>query len=243
MTPQDICSTTAEPLGNIGGHFYFQPDTLAAGKELGLDGFRFYVLGRGGVMGDVDAALVHAGFGYFDPALIEKMWNTAKERVEPRTAAKAYLDAAYALARVNFEDSPTLAAFTEAAKKVIDSVDRSALPLFAAHAAMPVPEDTAAAAYHYAIVLRELRGSVHLAAVAAAGLHSRVAHQMRRPDMVETFGWKEELDVVGEHHDRRSRVDEMTDDAMTQIYSVLDEADGAALVAGVDEMATALGIT
>lgn len=243
MTPEDICTATAEPLGNIGAHFYFQPETLAAGKELGLDGFRFYVLGRGGVMGDVDAALVQSGFGYFDPALIAKMWNSAKERVGPKAAATAYLEAGYALARTNFEDSPALAAFAAAAEKVIDSVDRSALPLFAAHAAMPVPEDTAAAAYHYAIVLRELRGSVHLAAVAAAGLHSRVAHQMRRPDMVESFGWKEELDVMAEHHNRRSRVDEMTDDAMTQIYSALDDEEGAAFVDGVTEMATALSVS
>jgi hypothetical protein len=243
MTPEDICATTAEPLGNIGAHFYFQPETLAAGKELGLDGFRFYVLGRGGVMGDVDAALVQSGFGYFDPALVEKMWNSAKDRVAPQAAATAYLDAGYALARANFDDSPALAGFVAAAAKVIGSVDRSALPLFAAYAAMPVPEDTIAAAYHYAIVLRELRGSVHLAAVAAAGLHSRVAHQMRRPDMIEMFGWKEELDVVAEHHGRRSRADEMTDDAMTQIYSVLDETDGAAFIAGVTEMAEALGVS
>ena len=50
MTPQDIMRTIAEPTGPIGSAFYFHPDTMARGKELGLDGFRFYVLGRGGVL-------------------------------------------------------------------------------------------------------------------------------------------------------------------------------------------------
>ncbi|NNC81877.1 MAG: hypothetical protein HKN94_17175 [Acidimicrobiales bacterium] len=243
MTPEELCTTTAAPIGTIGAHFYFQPETLAAGKEIGLDGFRFYILGRGGVMGDVDNAVVQSAFGYFDPALIERMWDSARERVPAREAAAAYLEASYTVARSTVAASPTLEAFVDAAAKVVANVDRSGLPLFAGYASMPVPDDTVAAAYHYAVLLRELRGSVHLASVAAAGLHSRVAHQMRRPDMVEFFGWTEELDVVDEHHDRRARADEMTDDAMTQIYSVLSADEAAAFAVGVEEMAQALEVT
>ncbi|MGI9594675.1 MAG: helix-turn-helix domain-containing protein, partial [Acidimicrobiales bacterium] len=55
----------AGPIGAAGAAFYVNPDTLARGKELGLDGFRFYVLGRGGVMGDVPAKVVESAFGYF----------------------------------------------------------------------------------------------------------------------------------------------------------------------------------
>ena len=39
--------------GDIGSAFYFHPDTLAMAKGHGLDGFRMYFLGRGGVLGDV----------------------------------------------------------------------------------------------------------------------------------------------------------------------------------------------
>jgi hypothetical protein len=99
MTPQEIMRTIAEPTGPIGSAFYFHPDTMARGKELGLDGFRFYVLGRGGVLGDVDAAVVHAAFGYFHPDMISNLWNSAKEVMAPRDGAREYLACAHAMAR------------------------------------------------------------------------------------------------------------------------------------------------
>ncbi|MEZ5230551.1 MAG: hypothetical protein R2710_28945 [Acidimicrobiales bacterium] len=58
MTPEAVISATAGPTGNVGAAFYFHPDTLAKGKELGLDGMRFYILGRGGVLGDAESDVV-----------------------------------------------------------------------------------------------------------------------------------------------------------------------------------------
>ena len=77
-----------DAIGSIGAAFYFHPDTVAKGKEVGLDGFRFYVLGRGGVLGDVEPDVVHAAFGYFHTGLIDKIWISAKEIVAPRDAAR-----------------------------------------------------------------------------------------------------------------------------------------------------------
>lgn len=57
MTPVDTMRAT-DAIGTIGAAFYFHPDTLARGKAAGLDGFRFYILGRGGVLGDVEPAVV-----------------------------------------------------------------------------------------------------------------------------------------------------------------------------------------
>ena len=53
MQPVEIMRAT-DVIGPIGAAFYFHPDTVARGKEAGLDGFRFYILGRGGVLGDVE---------------------------------------------------------------------------------------------------------------------------------------------------------------------------------------------
>ena len=61
--------------GDIGSAFYFHPDTVAKAKSLGLDGFRMYFLGRGGVLGDVEPAVVSSAFGYFEPGLLAHMWN------------------------------------------------------------------------------------------------------------------------------------------------------------------------
>ena len=43
------------------------PETNAAGLEAGYSSsFAFYFAGRGGVLGDVDADVVHAAFMFFD---------------------------------------------------------------------------------------------------------------------------------------------------------------------------------
>ena len=147
------------PSAAIGAAFYFHPDTVARGKEAGLDGFRFYILGRGGVLGDVEPAVVHAAFGYFHTGLIDKMWNTGKERIAPREAARLYQGCAHAMARSKFADIAGLDGFVEAASSIIASVEGASLPLFAGVRAEPVPDDAPAAALHQSMVLRELRAA------------------------------------------------------------------------------------
>ena len=75
-TTTDLLAAACPRIGDIGGAFYFDSETVAAGKQLGLDGYRFYFLGRGGVLGDVEAAVVGSAFGYFNPAIVTRMWNT-----------------------------------------------------------------------------------------------------------------------------------------------------------------------
>ena len=72
---------------------------------------------------------------------------------------------------------------------MIGAVDGGAMALFAGVRAEPVPDDAPAAAIHQAMVLREMRGSAHLAAITAVGLPTEVAHAIKRPDDVELFGW------------------------------------------------------
>ena len=84
----DEFAVFAKQVADIGSAFYFHPDTLATGKASGLDGFRFYFVGRGGVLGDVEADVVHSAFGYFEPALFATMWNSAKEIIPARDGAR-----------------------------------------------------------------------------------------------------------------------------------------------------------
>ena len=65
MRTQELIAATSPTIGAAGAAFYFHPMTLAKGKSLKLDGFRFYMLGRGGVLGDVEADVVASSFGYF----------------------------------------------------------------------------------------------------------------------------------------------------------------------------------
>ena len=231
-----------DPVYRIGQVFYFHPDTIETGKEAGLDGFRFYALGRGGVLGDVEAAVVHAAFGYFHTGLIDKIWNSAKEIMAPRDAARLYMECAHRLGRAKFSEIAGLDGFVEAATQIIDHVEGASMPLFAGVRAEPVPEDPPAAAMHQAMVLRELRGSVHLLALTACGVSSSVAHAVKRPGDVAMFGYDEVPEVSDEDRANWHRAENLTDELLTPAYSSLSDAQATALVNGVAMMAHALDL-
>ena len=82
----DTARRIAAPVGMLGGGFMLDPSVLGAGKEAGYpNGFVYYVVGRGGVLGDVHADVVVSAFGFFAPDLVSKMWNAQVEA--PRAAA------------------------------------------------------------------------------------------------------------------------------------------------------------
>lgn len=237
MTPLEIAKTTDSQFGSAGAAFYFHDDTVAKGKEHGIDGFRFYFLGRGGVLGDVESKVIASAFGYFNPALVDKMWNSAKTKMDPRQAARMYLECNAALGRKQLGGIEGLAEFCEAAEKVIANIDVSGLTLFAGVAAEPLPEDLPARAAHLAMVLRELRGSVHLAAIVGGGLSPIKAHAIRRPD--DAFGWDPMPKTTVEDKALLDAIDVRTDEIMAAHYSGLSEAELQALASGAAAMAAA----
>ena len=240
MTPEELAAAAGGPLNQVGAVYYFHPDTVARSKELGLDGFRFYVLGRGGAMGDVQGTVVKSAFGYFHPELVLKMWNSAREVVAPADACAAQLECAYAIGRTEFKGLEGLDAFNEAAEAVIAATALDGLTLYAGYAALPLPDDAEARAMHLAITLRELRGSAHLAAVIASGLSAPMAHAIKRPDMVAGFGW-EEAPVIEEHHRRAlNDAEAMTDRILGPSFAALSDAQADALLTGADAMLAAL---
>lgn len=241
MEPREIIRAIAAPTGDIGASFYFVPETLARGKELGLDGFRFYVLGRGGVLGDVEAAVVRSAFGYFHPTLVERMWTSAKAVVPPRDAARAYIACAHDHGRRKFADLAGLDAFVDAASTVIANVEGVSMPLFAGIRAEPVPADPVAAAIHQVMVLREMRGSAHLLALTAVGLPSHVAHAIKRPNDLGLFGWQDDPPVPTDaDRDAWARAEAMTDDILTAAVAALTDDQADALLAGTTAMRAAL---
>lgn len=227
---------TAGKIGDIGAAYFFAPDTLRRGKEVGLDGFRFYFLGRGGVLGDVEAGVIRAAFGYFEPGLVDKIWTSAKAIMAPRDAARIYISCGHDFGRTRFADIDRLDGFVDAATTVIGAVEGTSLPLFEAVRCEPVPEDVPAAAMHQAMVLRELRGSVHLLANTACGLESRHAHGIKRPEAFKMFGYEAEIRVTDDDRAKWLRAEQLTDDILVPAYDSLTDEQAAAFVAGVDAM-------
>lgn len=240
MTPETLVQTACPKIGSLGGSFYFRPETVAVGKAHNLDGFRFYFLGRGGVLGDVEAPVIQSAFGYFNGPLVAKIWNSAKERMAPRDAARLYLGCAHDMGRAKFAAIADLEAFCTAAEAVVAAVHPAGLALFAGISSEPLPEDLPARAMHLVSVLREYRGSVHLMAVLCSGLSASVAHYIRRPDDWATFGYSDIPEVSDADRAKLVAAEALTDQLVLPAYSVLDGAAADALVAGLEAMEAAL---
>jgi hypothetical protein len=240
VTPQELVQAACPRIGTLGAAFYFAPETLAKGKALGLDGFRFYFIGRGGVLGDVEAPVVEAAFGYFAPAVVEKMWTSAKQKIAPRAAGRAYSECAAEFGRAKFSGVAGLDAYNAAAGAIVDAADRAGLSLFAGVAAEPLAADAPARAMQLTAVLREFRGSAHLVAVLASGLSARVAHAIRRPNDVTSFGWPDAPEISEADRVGLAAADALTDRLVLGAYSAVDEAGADALLAGLTGMEAAL---
>jgi len=240
VTIRDFIATT-EAIATIGGLHYFDPDTLATGKQHDLDGLRFYFLGRGGVLGDVEPEVVGSAFGYWNPALITKMWNSAKQRVAPREAARLYLSCAHQFGRKRFGGVEGLDAFCAAGEQVNDAIEPAALALYAGYRAEPLPDDVAARAMHLCVILREARASAHLVGVVASGLRPRIAHAIKRPADSKMFGWDDEPVPTDDERARWAQAEETTLRQLEPSFGVLDDAGRQAFTTGLDTMSAALG--
>jgi hypothetical protein len=241
MSPDDLVHAACPPIASLGSAFYFKPETLAKGKERGLDGFRFYILGRGGVLGDVEAPVITSAFGYFHPAMIERLWTSARQKMAPRDAGRLYLDCCRDFGRSRLGAIPHLDAFCAAAEAINAAAEPAGLALYAGISSEPLADDLPARAMQLITVLREFRGSAHLAAVIASGLTPQIAHYLKRPNDYAAFGWGDEPPVVADE-DRANyeRAEALTDRMVLPAYSAVDETGAGALVAGLTAIAPAL---
>lgn len=240
MTPRETLTTIAGPTSDIGAAFYFHPATVAAGRELGLGGFVFYVLGRGGALGDVPAAVVSSAFGYFNPDAIAATWNKYRDVVSPPVAAQAFWDECGKRGNELFADLDRLDAYIEAADIVIEHADLAAVPLFAGTAQLVCSDEVPGRAMQKAAVLRELRGGAHLIAVLASGLSDAQAHAIKRPGDVAMFGWEEAPEVPIDGDIRMDAAEDLTNTLLERAFFALTTEQAEALVAGTMAMHAAL---
>ena len=91
-------------------------------------------------------------------------------------------------------------------------------------------------------VLREFRGSAHLVALRAAGVNSRTAHYMKRPDMWKQFGYTEEEapEITDAVKAARAEAENITDRIVEPAFAVLSDAERTVLVDGLHAVKAAL---
>jgi hypothetical protein len=242
VKPEEIVALVSPLTLEVGPAYYFDAPTVARGAELGLDVFQFYALGRGGVLGDVEAPVIASAFGYFNAPTVEQLWNGARAIIEPRQAAVAFMECNHEFGRTHFSHLEGLSAMCAAAEAVVAAVHPAGLALFAGLAAEPRPDDAPARAMHLAALLREFRGSAHLLAIVANGIDPKVAHFIRRPGMMGVFGYgpEEVPEVTAGDRRRLNEADAMTDRLVAGPYGVLDDAQAEALIGGLQAMKAAL---
>lgn len=242
MNNDELIKAVCPLINDTGWAYYFAPDTVAKATELGLNGMEFYVLGRGGPLGDCDSSAVAAAFGYFNPAVIARAWDGAVSKVKPRDAGKAHLECSAQLGRAKLGSVANLEAFVKAADAVNNAADADGLALYAAIKSEPLVSDTAGRAMQLVTVLREFRGSAHLVAIRALGLTAKQAHFVKRPNDIKMFGWTTEdtPQIDDDVHAKMLEVEALTDKIVAPAFGVLDDAGRNALLAGAQAIKAAV---
>lgn len=242
MTPEQLIAEACPKIRDYGWAYYFVSATTERGKELGLDPLQWYFLGRGGGLGDVEASVARAAFGYFEPGLFQVMWDSAREVLDERTAGHEHYLCAANHGRRHLAGLDGLDTFCAAAERVVDAGDDTALPLYAAYRAEPLVEDLPGRAMQLLATLRELRGSAHLLALRAVGLDTLRAHAITRPDDLAMFGWTDDaLPPIDEsHRELRQRAEALTDEVVLPAYAALDADAQQALLGGLSKIEATL---
>jgi hypothetical protein len=208
-------------INDLGGRFMLHPDTLKIGSEAGYpNGFSWYVAGRGGVLGDVDADVIVSAFAYFNPKIVRKMWLAGVAVEGARNSGSRYASACAAWGRQRLQDIEGCERFVELAERLINFVDVAGLTLFAGWRSEPLPTDAPGRAYQLLHVMREWRGSVHIVAVVSGGVTPLQALLASDDGSVhaKVFGWGDGLSNATHLKDQMVGIELLTDNLMLSAY-------------------------
>ena len=199
LTADDVMDRTAVAVLEFGRGWMLDPTTIGRSAELGLDGpFGFWVNGRAGFLGDVDADVASSAIGFMAPAMVRHHWETECGRTHA-DLTEEYAASAAAWGRNVLAGIPSgdLDRLTDLCDRIADAAVPSTGTLFSGWRHVDRPDDPAGRATIALNVVRELRGGAHLSAVHAVGLGPHGAI-MSTDDPIrggvagsERFGWGE----------------------------------------------------
>ncbi|MGH8999032.1 MAG: SCO6745 family protein [Acidimicrobiia bacterium] len=217
----DAVRAAAAPIGAIGANFMLHPETFARSESHGYPHpFAGYFAGRGGVLGDVDSSVIAAVFTVFEPGVVKMFWEQGQPVHGAAEGARLYYDQMAQWARDHLAGASGLDRLVELGERVIDAAPVGGLPLFAGWKVMPRASDVPARAMQVLFVLRELRGSVHLGALAASGLGPVEAHLLNKgPEYAQQFGFSEPFPEYNHLKGLREQVEETTNLRMAEIVA------------------------
>ena len=202
--------------------------TYERGNELGFDGLDFYVCGRGGALGSVDAAVVSATFVFFNPGMIRERWDRGTQVMAARDAAIEFSRCLHRWSSDRLEQDLDYKRLADLLGQIVSRASPAGAPLFAGWMMLPEPEDPTELAMHRLNALRELRGALHGGAVLSAGLDPLIALLIKTPFMAGIFGWEEPFPDVELAKEAWAEAEAATNRAMGHVLAVLDESEQGA---------------
>jgi hypothetical protein len=196
------CHNVLNPLHSA---HYFSPDLSAELAAIGVSDQRAaYFAVRAAAMGAVGAGTVTATFYNFRHELVARhvpdVWRTASPEAVLAARTRAVDATLRRLLGADTLGSKEVAEAAELALRATEACVRTARPLYAAHADLPVPDEPHLALWHAATLLREHRGDGHLAVLLDAELdplEALVSHTATGKGMAPKWA----LATRGWHHD------------------------------------------
>ncbi|MFC5212889.1 SCO6745 family protein [Streptomyces coerulescens] len=155
------------------GMIYFVPEARRRYADLGLSGRAGYFASRGAAFGQASPELVIATFYNFNPDLVRQALDGAWDVTTPQQVLDArYAAVGEALRRAGIHKLPDLDEVLALTRRAAEAACEHAQgrPLFAAHAALPWPEDPVLRLWHAQTLLREFRGDGHVACLLSEGV-------------------------------------------------------------------------
>jgi hypothetical protein len=215
-------SAAGGPIEKVGAAWMLHPEQFEATTAAGYGHpFAGYFAGRGGVLGEVTPEVVDATFAIFAPEVVTMMWNMGLPVHGARGGAELYFRQGAEWAQRHLAGVDGLERFAELGERVIASAPALGLPLFAGWRTLPRVSDPAGHAFQVSLILRELRGAIHVAAVASAGVSALEAHKLAgKPDeYIDMFGWPKPYPDVAHLKGVRDEVEETTNARCAQILA------------------------
>jgi hypothetical protein len=224
----------ADPIfHDTGSAFMLSGETMGRAGENGFENpFAFYFAGRGGVLGDVDASVVAAAMGWFQPELVRTMWDQGLAVAGAREASRRYGSACASWGRDHLAGVDGLGVMVSLTERVVAAAEGSGLPLFAGWRAEARVDDDPGRAMQLIHVMREWRGGLHLVATTAAGLSPLEAILTNEGEgQARFFGWQGELPDCSGLVDRKVEAQRITNALAERVYErALSGAERAELV-------------
>lgn len=208
-----VIRSTSVPIHDVGTAIYLSPDVFGWAAEWGWSNpFSFYFAGRGAMLGDVSADIVHSAFGWFEPNAVRSMYAEGVAVAGTAAAAARMAEVHGLWGRKYLSDVTGLEGIVALTEQLVDGLEGAAIPLFAGWRAAPRDESVAGRAAQLMQILREWRGGLHLVATTAVGLSPLEAILTNEgAGQAKFFGWSEPFPRCEAIKIRHDEAEEMTD--------------------------------